>query len=823
MPIVSRRWTLTVCLLAASGCSDLHEPPMGMDPDAGGGAGVDGGPGPGAPDGGLGEPGWPPPPPPPPIPDAFAPVYLVTDANQLLLVSAEAPDAVLSARSLGGLAGGEKLVGIDFRPATGELYGLASSGQLYVIDLVSAAATPIGTPIAPALIGTSFGFDFNPTVDRIRVVSDAGENLRLHPVTGAVAGTDTPLAYDSLDGAAGTTPRVTGSAYTASFLGSTRTTLFGIDTDRDSLVRQGSDGGGPISPNSGTLFTVGTLGVDVSAVVGFDIASRDAAFAALVPAGQTTSQLHIINLATGAATPIAGIGGGVAISGVAVPTPASPMVYALTETNKLIGFRANQPDSIVGWVPITGLADGEQALAIDFRPATGELYALGSGGRIYTVEIETGAATQIGTAPISPPPSGTSFGFDFNPTVDRIRLVSDTRQNLRLHPVTGAVAGVDVGLSYPIGDAGAGSPPKVAASAYTASFLGSTRTTLFGIDTGKDTLVRQGSVGGTPNSPNFGTLFTIGALGLDIAEVAGFDIADRDAAFAALLPAGEAATGFYIVNLATGAATSLGAIGGGEKVTGIALPPPAPPTFYAATDDNMLVSFRADAPGAALDAVAIAGLAGGERLVGLDVRPATGQLYGLGSAGQLYRIDTETGATTPIGAPIAPSPASTSFGFDFNPTVDRIRVIGDAGDNLRLHPVTGAVAGIDTPLAYDAADPGAGVPPRAIGAAYTASFLGSTRTTLYDIDAERDALVRQGSEGGSPTSPNLGTLFTVGALGIDADQMLGIDIASTGAAFAVLVPAGSSAAQLHVVNLATGALTALGPVSGSVVAAAIAP
>ncbi len=139
--------------------------------------------------------------------------------------------------------------------------------------------------------------------------------------------------------------------------------------------------------------------------------------------------------------------------------------------------------------------------------------------------------------------------------------------------------------------------------------------------------------------------------------------------------------------------------------------------------------------------------------------------------------------------------------------------------------MTGAVAGIDTDLAYDPGDAGAGLPPRAVGAAYTASFLGSTRTTLFDIDADRDVLVRQGSDGGAPVSPNMGTLFTVGALGVDVSELAGVDIAGTGAAFAVLVPAGSSASQLYAINLATGALIPLGPVGSAdaIAAAAVAP
>jgi hypothetical protein len=827
MTIQSRRRSPAAFLfcLAVCGCADIgvdaDAGPGGSDADAG--PGVDGGePGPDGGGGPLPPPGWPPPPPPPPAAMAYAPVYAVTAANQLVLVSADAPSTVLRTTPIVGLAAGEQVNGIDFRPATGELYALGSTSRLYVIDPATGAATAIGAaPLATPLAGSFFGLDFNPTVDRIRVVSDTGANLRLHPTTGDIAGTDTNLAYDALDAGAGAAPRVVGSAYTASFLGSSRTTLFGIDVDRDALVRQGSDGGAPASPNSGALFTVGALGLDVADVAGFDIADRDAAFAALVPAGGAP-QLAIINLATGAATPLGPLGDGSAIRGLAVPTPPPPMVYAVTDTNKLVGFSAGAPGAVVGWVPLTGLAADEAMLAIDFRPATGELYGISSADRIHVIDIATGAVTPIG-APFTPSLATSPVGLDFNPTVDRIRVVTASRQNLRLHPDTGAVAGIDVGVWYSPLDAGAGIPPRLAGSAYTGNFLGSTRTTLFGIDTGRDMLVRQGSDGGAPTSPNTGTLFSVGALGIDASDLLGFDIAARDAAFAAIAPEGAAA-GLYVINLATGAAASLGAIGGGETVRGIAVPPPSPPTVYAVTRTNTLLSFRADAPDTLLDSVAVSGLAGGETLLGIDFRPATGQLYALGSTGQLYRLDVETGAATAVGVAQAPV-AGVEIGFDFNPTVDRIRVVGGGGQNLRLHPVTGEVAGVDTDLAYDAGDAGAGQAPRAVGAAYTASFFGSTRTTLYDIDAERDVLVRQGSDGGAPISPNTGSLFTVGALGVDVSDLAGVDIAATGAAFAVLVPADSSAPQLHAINLATGALIPLGQVASAdaIAAAAVAP
>src|SRR4030095_15839230 len=110
---------------------------------------------------------------------------------------------------------------------------------------------------------------------------------------------------------------------------------------------------------------------------------------------------------------------------------------------------------------------GENVLGIDFRPATGELYGLGSTSRLYRIDIANGAAVQVGAGPFSPLLSGTDFGFDFNPQSDRIRVVSDAEQNLRLNPDTLATF-VDAALN-PAGN--------VVAAAYTNNFAGAVSTT----------------------------------------------------------------------------------------------------------------------------------------------------------------------------------------------------------------------------------------------------------------------------------------------------------------------------------------------------------
>lgn len=247
-------------------------------------------------------------------------------------------------------------------------------------------------------------------------------------------------------------------------------------------------------------------------------------------------------------------------------------VYAVTASNQLVGFDQNSPGQVSSSVPVTGLASGEVLLGIDFRPATGQLYALGSASQVYTVDPASGTATAVG-GPFAPALEGTAFGFDFNPTVDRIRVVSDTGQNLRLNPDTGAVgtdpatgaATVDGRLAYASDDPNAGAQPGVVGAAYTNNVAGAASTVLYDIDANLGTLVTQ-------DPPNDGVLNTVGSLGFGTGYLVGFDIAASDGrALAALQPNG-ASSRLYAVDLSSGAATDLGAIGAGEAITGLAIP-----------------------------------------------------------------------------------------------------------------------------------------------------------------------------------------------------------------------------------------------------------
>lgn len=241
----------------------------------------------------------------------------------------------------------------------------------------------------------------------------------------------------------------------------------------------------------------------------------------------------------------------------------------------------------------------------------------------------------------------------------------------------------------------------------------------------------------------------------------------------------------YAVDLNTGRMTRVGTIGDGSPILGLAVPSSGPGTLYGLTEDNRLLRFSPVAPGVVLDEVEVSGLEDGDALVGIDVRPATGDLIGVGSGSVLYAIDPDSGEATAIGEAFQPEVAGELVGFDFNPTVDRIRLVTDTGQNLRLNPETGQIGTnadtgeptIDGDAAYAVGDANAGATPALSGAGYTNSVADAESTRLYVIDAAQGVLAIQ-------DPPNDGVLNTVGSLGVAVEGPLGFDIAPSGAAYA---------------------------------------
>lgn len=251
------------------------------------------------------------------------PAYGLTLAGALVKFDATNPSRAKRVGRVGGLASGERLVAIDFRPRTRQLIGLGSKSNLYTVSTRSAAVSrksSLATIAGPlTLRGERFGIDFNPTVDRLRVVSDSGQNLRVNIDTG-ITTVDGILNYAPGNGSNGLATGISGVAYTnndndavavppaSSPAGTTGTQLYAIDARLDALTLQSP-------PNAGTLTTVGRL-ENTGLTIGFD------AYSARNRSGRTIAntaylsnrlftrptRLFKVNLATARRTPVRGGG-----------------------------------------------------------------------------------------------------------------------------------------------------------------------------------------------------------------------------------------------------------------------------------------------------------------------------------------------------------------------------------------------------------------------------------------------------------------------------------------------------------------------------------
>ena len=246
----------------------------------------------------------------------------LTEDMQLVCFNENRPGYVRSIGFISNLRGGDALVGIDFRVQDSKLYGVSKSGGVYILDTRNAVATKV-SQLTVALHGTSFGVDFNPAADRLRIVSDTGQNLRHNVNTGGVTLIDDPLDYPPsapLNAVGPTVTFATGSAYTNNDLvATTGTTLYTVDTLLDQIALQSP-------PNDGTLAATGKLGTDASSAVGFDIHStiREGATVSVQALASLQSvngpnNLYSISLPTGKATSRGSFPGQYKIIGIAIP------------------------------------------------------------------------------------------------------------------------------------------------------------------------------------------------------------------------------------------------------------------------------------------------------------------------------------------------------------------------------------------------------------------------------------------------------------------------------------------------------------------------
>jgi len=483
-----------------------------------------------------------------PTPMVTGDLIALTESGQLVSVNRSAPETLVSTQNVSGLKASDSLIGIDYRPADGKLYGVGALGNIYTLDPTTGVAS-----FKVALSGDGFSkitgnpmlmaVDFNPAADRLRVIGNDGQNLRINVDTGAT------IVDGAING--GSSPQITSVAYSNSFAGTGTTQLFDIDVNTDRLYLQNA--------NAGTLLDFASLGVDATGSSGFDIDGvNNIGYAALNVGG--TLQLYTLDLskittAGSAATAIGKLPSSfTAIRGIALKPAmnAGTVVQGLSADNQLVQFNPLTPTTTTR-TSITGLVASEKIVGIDYRLRTtttksGQLYGLSNLGNLYMIDASTGVATgrlplKANAADMTAPFAGldgTKFAADFNPAADKLRVISNTGQNLRID--------VDTGDTTTDGTISGVAGVVVSGAAYTNSFQRTSAgsTMLYDIDQTSNQLLLQ-------SPPNDGTVSAIGALGVTLGANGSLDIAGGSNGWV-LATNGSA---LYRINLTSGAATTL--------------------------------------------------------------------------------------------------------------------------------------------------------------------------------------------------------------------------------------------------------------------------
>ncbi|HEY0940739.1 MAG TPA: DUF4394 domain-containing protein [Steroidobacter sp.] len=497
-------------------------------------------------------------------PQPLGELVALTENNGLVSFNSGLPQQLCTNASINGLQGNETVLGIDMRPADLNLYALTDTGRLYTVNPATGTVAFKATLTASAadttqpfqgLDGGNITVDVSPVADGLRVLSSNGMNLRVVFDTGETF-TDNQLNPSGSS--------VTAAAYTNSFAGTGTSTLYVIDTQNDRLLIQGR---APSTPNNGDLQVVGSLNItgDVRALAGFDInAVNNTAFAALNVDNASSSDLYRISLTSGAAVRLGPIGpmGTNRIRALTHSKVPQATVFGITDNGRMISFKPNTPGTLDSNLALTGLQGGEQVLGFDIRPANGVLYLLSDANRVFTVD-PTIARAQL-QATLMPNGSdpftgliGSTFGTDFSPVADALRVVSDAEHNLAIVVDSGATS---TATSLRRVDNPSLAAPDIVAIAYTSNYPNPGDTTLYNIDLGSNLLVTQ-------RPANNGELRTVGPLsttGESFTFSGGFDIVGGDdgLAIAALEPSTAPGQSLlYRVNLRTGALTAVGPIG----------------------------------------------------------------------------------------------------------------------------------------------------------------------------------------------------------------------------------------------------------------------
>ena len=428
----------------------------------------------------------------------------------------------------------EVIQDIDYRNSEGALYALTkdgTKGRIIRIEPSSGAILRVSTLVSEingspiALSSTSsYTIDFNPVVDRLRVIGSEGANLRVDVNTGDTIS----------DGNIETGHTITAAAYEDSFSSSGRTTqLLTLDSIADSVNLQDPPNSGSQSPLKMLLGTTNVERID-----GYDINPSNNAGLAILSVGGTQQLFNINPSAAGNAASLLAapprLTSGIKYKALTFITTANPTVLALTKDNRFSSFNANTPNQVSNPVTISGLTAPEKVIGIDFSQSARKLYALTDTSNVYTINLnppavsgnpDAGAATLVSTLNQKLKTPNITYTMDFNPFVgtapnpNLLRLIGSNNDNAEVTVQDGTVI-----LNKAISGA---ATPLVKAAAYVNNFRGTSPTRLLVIDQASNSLSMQDI---STDMARQGSLTRLAALGitLDPSSPVGFDISGRN-------------------------------------------------------------------------------------------------------------------------------------------------------------------------------------------------------------------------------------------------------------------------------------------------------
>ena len=457
--------------------------------------------------------------------------------------------------------------------------------------------------------------------------------------------------------------------------------------------------------------------------------------------------------------------------------------WLLTTTGELVAVDLADPSRNItfsrpsGLVAASGSTPAEQLIDIDYRNADGALYGLTDQSRLYLLNPTSGATTLIShlrTADDSADynlDSNASYSMDFDPASDRLRLIGSNGDNLSVEVASGRVT---------VGTAVNGSGALISGVAFSDSFDSSGRKSqLYGIDADQDMVFQQDTGTGAQSGGV--------SLGVDASTVRGYDIDPATGAGYAILTVANKTRVYSIDPGAAGAvATPVGprdTLPGDVVYRGMTVVTTANPTVLGLGADNTLYQFTAQQPGLISNPVSIS-LPGSETLLGMDLRPSDGLLYGLGSGGHIYRIslDSTTLGTATLVSTLAADSSDSSSPFsglssgvsycaDFDPVApggtvsfpdqNRLRLLGSDLSNAVIIADDGSVT-TGTSLTPSTTTLAA--------SAYSNNYRNSVLSSLFVIHDDKLSVVSQ-------QSSTEGALTTVGSLGFTVSGSAGFDIA----------------------------------------------